>query len=389
MNVCFVAHASKLEGADRSLLETIRLLRAEGVSPHVVVPRSGRFVEALELESIPYTIWPHYWWIGRKAEPLHMRLARYGALLLTWLGSPLLARRLRQLQFDLVYSNTIASPLGMLLARRLNLVHICHIREFVDLDHRMDFLLGKRRTVRMLDNHSAALLANSNAVAGAFTPLLQRNAPLVAYQAVVLGPIPLPTPRPTDGPLRLLLVGRIHPGKGQETAIEALRLLTEQGTDAELVLLGSGKLDYEEHLKATIEAKGLSAKVRMEGTVNDPAQHFVDCDVALMCSQNEAFGRVTIEAMKFGRPVIGARSGGTEELIAEGQTGWLFTPDDPIDLARTITLAAAKRSELDDMGRRAQAWANDTFSEAAYSDGVLRAFKAAIGEASSQLPGTA
>lgn len=389
MNVCFVAHASKLEGADRSLLETILLLRAEGVSPHVIVPRSGRFVDVLERESIPYTVWPHYWWIGRKAEPLHMRIARYGALLLTWLGSPLLARRLRQLPIDLVYSNTIASPLGMLLARRLNLAHVCHIREFVDLDHQMDFLLGKSRTVRMVDNNSASLLANSKAVAGAFSPLLQRNAPLVAYQAVVLGPSPLPTPKPADGPLRLLLVGRLHPGKGQETAIEALRLLTQQGTDAELVLLGSGRPEYEDHLRATIEAKGLSAKVRMEGTVSDPAQHFVDCDVALMCSQNEAFGRVTIEAMKYGRPVIGARSGGTEELIAEGQTGWLFTPDDPVDLARAITVAATKRSELDDMGRRAQAWANDMFSEYTYTDQVLRALRAALGEASSPPTGTA
>ncbi|MFA5552699.1 MAG: glycosyltransferase family 4 protein [Trueperaceae bacterium] len=382
MNVCFVAHASKLEGADRSLLETIRLLRAEGVSPHVIVPRSGRFVEELEREAIPYTVWPHYWWIGRKSEALHLRFARYGALLLTWLGSPLLARRVRQLPFDLVYSNTIASPLGMLLARWLNLPHVCHIREFVDVDHQMDFLLGKVRTMRMLDNNSAALLANSRAVGRAFTPPLKRNTPIVAYQAVALGPSPLPTPESADLPLRLLLVGRLHPGKGQETAIEALRLLTEQGTEAELVLLGSGKPDYEAHLRTTIEAKGLGAKVRMEGTVNDPAQHFVDCDVALMCSQNEAFGRVTIEAMKYGRPVIGARSGGTEELIAEGQTGWLFTPGDPVDLARAITVATTERSELDAMGRRAQAWANNTFSETAYSDLVLQALRAAIGETS-------
>ena len=103
-------------GADRSLLETIRLLRAEGVSPHVIVPRSGRFVEELEREAIPYTVWPHYWWIGRKTEPLHMRIARYGALLLTWLGSPLLARRLANLMAGLVLFGT---GLAMMLNARL------------------------------------------------------------------------------------------------------------------------------------------------------------------------------------------------------------------------------------------------------------------------------
>ena len=59
-------------------------------------------------------------------------------------------------------------------------------------------------------------------------------------------------------------------------------------------------------------------------------------DVLLMCSRYDAFGRVTVEAMKLGKPVIGAKSGGTTELISEGFNGLLYTSGDHMELTGKI-----------------------------------------------------
>ncbi len=58
--------------------------------------------------------------------------------------------------------------------------------------------------------------------------------------------------------------------------------------------------------------------------------------VALMCSHSEAFGRVTVEAIKFGLPVIGANSDGTRELIREGWNGLLYPRGQLAELADRI-----------------------------------------------------
>ena len=58
-----------------------------------------------------------------------------------------------------------------------------------------------------------------------------------------------------------------------------------------------------------------------------------------MCSQSEAFGRVTVEAMMSGCLVIGANAGGTMELISDNVTGLLYTSGDYSDLAEKIKFA--------------------------------------------------
>jgi glycosyltransferase involved in cell wall biosynthesis len=79
----------------------------------------------------------------------------------------------------------------------------------------------------------------------------------------------------------------------------------------------------------------------------------------------EAFGRVTVEAMQLGRPVIGARSGGTTELIRDGETGLLFEVANPTDLAHKIRQVYEDRDLLSVLGAKARAWSEETFTEEA------------------------
>ncbi len=133
-------------------------------------------------------------------------------------------------------------------------------------------------------------------------------------------------------------MGAIQEGKGQTDAVQALGQLKTQGIQAELTLVGTGEPACLERLKRTVSDCGLEKLVNLTGQVADPAPIVKDSDIALICSRSEAFGRCTVEAMKLGKPVIGARGGATPELIREGFNGLLMRRANDPDLSEKIKL---------------------------------------------------
>jgi glycosyltransferase involved in cell wall biosynthesis len=89
---------------------------------------------------------------------------------------------------------------------------------------------------------------------------------------------------------------------------------------AELLLVGLGvESEYGQNLREFLEQHGLGDRVHMVGYSKHPLPLMQSADVVLVCARQEAFGRTTVEAMKLGKPVIGSRSGGTPELVQEGE----------------------------------------------------------------------
>ena len=78
-------------------------------------------------------------------------------------------------------------------------------------------------------------------------------------------------------------------------------------------------------------------------------------NVVLTCAIDEAFGRSTAEGLKAGRPVIGARSGGTREIVTDGLDGILFEPGDVEGVARAMQQLALDPQQLHEMASAAQA----------------------------------
>src|SRR5690606_28010068 len=105
-----------------------------------------------------------------------------------------------------------------------------------------------------------------------------------------------------------------------------------QGVDVELEIVGDGRESYGATLRAIVDELNVGDRVRFAGYQDDPFPLMKAADAVLVCSTAEAFGRVTVEAFLAGRPVIGAASGGTAELIEQGG-GLTYTPGDVDGLA--------------------------------------------------------
>jgi glycosyltransferase involved in cell wall biosynthesis len=131
---------------------------------------------------------------------------------------------------------------------------------------------------------------------------------------------------PAAGKLKFLLVGLISQNKGQLEALKAFEGLLKLDKAIELVLVGDGEKKYVDSLKSYCQHhKDLKGRVIFTGYKNSTEEFYRSCHYFLMFSKAEGFGRVTVEAMQYGVPVIGYRGAGTEEIVEDGHSGYLFT----------------------------------------------------------------
>jgi glycogen(starch) synthase len=143
------------------------------------------------------------------------------------------------------------------------------------------------------------------------------------------------------GHLKLLYAGQLVRHKGVHTAIEAMARLVHQLriNHITLTLVGSGHPDYEAFLRDLIEREGLHDIVTFHEPVSKDAMPaiFQQFDVLIFPSiYEEPLARVTQEAMASGLVVVGTTTGGTKEILRDGETGLTFTPEDADGLAKQI-----------------------------------------------------
>jgi glycosyltransferase involved in cell wall biosynthesis len=120
------------------------------------------------------------------------------------------------------------------------------------------------------------------------------------------------------------MVATIAPGKRQHEAIEAVHILRSKGMDIHLTLVGGHNLAYSTHIRELINKYDLCNAVHILGHSDRPLSYLSAADIVLVCSSNEAFGRVTVEALKLSKPVIEACAAGTKELLQDGVTGLFY-----------------------------------------------------------------
>ena len=146
------------------------------------------------------------------------------------------------------------------------------------------------------------------------------------------------------------IVGHVQGWKGQLLVAEAVARARRSLPALRCLIVGGVHrlgAEYAEGLKERVAAPDLAGHVLLTGARRDVAACMDAVDVVIHASNREPFGRVLLEAMAVGRPVIAPREGGPLEIVVDGETGILVPPRDP------DALAAAMVSLLGDPARRA------------------------------------
>lgn len=322
--ILFVSHSAGRYGAEKSLLDLVLGINRDLYNVIVLVPGRGPLTELLGKHEIRYIVSFYTKWIDNNLIPLK-------AIIRTVINVIALIRLLMILKshsIGLVYTNTVVIPIGALLSRFLRIPHIWHVREFVHEDRGARFSYGTTLTMRFIAKYSEKVICNSKAISNKMGQYIPAEKLAVVYNGLLDGSktvseIPVRKAPHQEQPT-LCIAGSIAPHKGQRDAIEALSLLRGRGRNARLLILGLGSWLYLKRLKRLANDLGVSNDVIWQGYLPNAVDVFRSSDILLVCSRSEPFGRVAVEAMSVGTPVIGTNGGGLIEIIDDGNNGLLY-----------------------------------------------------------------
>lgn len=197
------------------------------------------------------------------------------------------------------------------------------------------------------------IIVNSQSVRDHYAKALPDTPMLVAEYAVSVPDKVLPAETWADAEgnakvLKAVVVGFVKEGKRQVDAVAAIAECARRGIDVRLTLVGRQDPEYLKRILDLAEIEGVKARLSLVGWTDNPYGHIAAADVLVVPSAREAFGRVTVEAMKIGTAVVASNSGGTAERVRHGETGLLY------EVGNVRELADALMRLHEDVGLRAR-----------------------------------
>jgi glycosyltransferase involved in cell wall biosynthesis len=330
-------------GSSTSLIDVVTHLDPARYRPVVMCPAEGELPDRLRELRIPVVIRGIH-------RPTREELHRF------IFEVPLHWRWLRAEGIDLVHGNTSASRRSIVQATvSAGLPYVQHVRNVVRNP-------AKNYGYQVADR----IVCNSDATAAVFReePAL-RGKTLTIYNAVDLSQydgasdtrreeLGIDATRPVVG-----FVGQIVPRKGVTTLIRAMATIAAAVPEALLVIVGCPPPDetaYDEECRRLAADLGLRDRVRFMGYRRDVPAFMRTFDVFALPTRSEPFGKVVIEAMAAGCPVVATHVGGIPEILTDDTLGTMIHPDD------SNALTEALLSYLIDPHRRAEVSARGTMS---------------------------
>ena len=329
-------------GAERSLLDLLRYLDTREYYPIVSLPSEGNLTRELERRGVEKKIIAFHHEISRLSrEDGNLWFHRF--LPIVWYLLPTaikMARFVRERNIDMIVTNGIKCHfIGALVSSLTRAKLIWHVRDVVG----MGWL---RRILRAMGQvFPDKIITNSDAVGSMFSGNGRRE---TVYNGIDLSHF---NPEIDGFKVRAQLkvgrdttligtIGHFAPLKGFEDLIEAMGEVVQQEPNITLALVGEAIYPnshrYKQKLISLVDSIGLKDKVIFTGFRENIPELLASFDLFVLPSRSEGFGRVNLEAMAMGKPVISTIVGGIPEVVLDGVTGILVPPGDPKDLARAI-----------------------------------------------------
>jgi glycosyltransferase involved in cell wall biosynthesis len=378
LTILFVTHYSEMYGANKSLLQLIIELRRDfGIKPIVLLPRAGEICKEFEKEKIEFQISHFYWWVNNN-KGIFQKVLNVRKQIRNQFRVKQICKLFSDENIDLVYSNSVTINLGVFVSRKLHCPHIWHIRETMEA-YNFRYSLGKWFAKKHFQKAANQYILISDFLFRSYSNCIPGNKITRIYNGV--NGIELHRKENQfEGVLNLCIVGVISEQKNQLDILKAIKILVEeyQITNIHLHIIGSAKGDYLEGIQNFIAANNLTKFISFHGHQNNVSEWLSKMNLGIMCSRDEAFGRVTIEYMLHRLPVIASNSGANPELIEPLSNGEIYELYNAQDLANKIMTFVQNPDLLEEYGRYAQEFAAENFSSEQNSKNIYKTIKEII-----------
>lgn len=336
MKVLVVSHVDNFSGANKSMFSIINELEDKINFTLLTNGDAEKFNNVIS-SKVKVISTQYGWWYAKSRKNILKRIYRFTADTFNYYSKKNideeLINLLRNEKFDLVYTNTSVIDMGIKISRILNIPHVWHVREFGKEDFGFIPVVSKRY-INKCFNESNAIITISQALYNKYQHVVDKEKLHLVYNGFDIDKLNCnPKKHDFNQGINILIAGQVTEAKGQEQAIAAVEKLNNLGYSVRLFVAGDINKEY---LSPIISKYGDPEWLKVLGKVDNMYELRNEIDIELICSRCEAFGRVTIEAMLHGLPVVGANSGGTSELIENGVTGMLYELQNIEDLVKKI-----------------------------------------------------
>ena len=328
--ILFVCNDSVLYGSELAMLNIIDNIDQNENKLYVLLPRHGKLEFELQKRNIPYKIIRYYSWAVTKRT-----FVNFIKFIIKYLINVISLFRIKTFindnNYDIIHSMNSCVYFGNIVAKKYNIKHIWHFREY-NVEYASNALLKKNI------KSSDLIIFISNAVYKKFSNIVDNNKYKILYDGINITPYLNAKKCKNKKHYNLLIAGTLNSNKGQIIAIKAVEELISNGID-NITLYIAGEGEDEIVLKKYVKENNLSNNVIFLGYKNDLENFRKKIDIYLMCSLMEGWGYVTVESLLSKNLVIASDVGGTLEIIKNNVNGFLFESANYLDLSNKIRYA--------------------------------------------------
>lgn len=363
--ILYLDHTSVLGGGELALLALVKELDRTRFDPVVLLFSEGPLVGEMRSIAETHVLPMPQELVDARRESMHGAGGlpwRKGVGMLGFMAS--LSRAIERLRPELMHTNSLKSDvMGGLVARWKGVPVVWHIRDRIDEDYL------PARAVRLFRGACArlpnGLIANSRATLESLHLRPEKPA-VVISSGIDLQPFvhaaahaePLSAAVADGREIRVGLIGRICPWKGQEVFLRAAARVLDRRPGVRFYVVGAplfGEDAFESDMRRLASELHIADQVEFTGFERNVAERIAGLDLVVHASViPEPFGQVIVQGMAARKPVIATEGGGPSEILEDGVTGYLVRRGDPERLAGRILEVLAHPEAAETVARAGQ-----------------------------------
>lgn len=378
--ILYISHSSEIAGAEVCLLTLVKHIDKELFEPVVVFSSEGPLKKRIDGLGVKTRLSPLEWWIRSSG-----------------CSETVLSDRVRGIEEiieeerpAIVHTNTSVIWEGALAAKEKGVPHLWHVHEKLKGHPSLIPILPLNIVFMLMDMLSEKVVAVSNYVGNGIREALPAEKVVIVHNGIGEDRQPSGKGRASlreelgvGGALLAVTIGSLVREKGHDVLLKAAEAVMKSGADVRFVIAGGGGPDVVNLLEKEIEEKGLKDTVSYIGFRDDVPDILNAADLLILPSRTDAFPTVVLEAMAAGKAVLATECGGPQEMITNGENGFLVPIEDPQALAMKIIELSADRERLEPVGKAALKSYIENFTAKVYArrfeevyTGILRDYKA-------------
>lgn len=368
--ILYISHSATVAGAEMSLLHLLKNLNREKYQPLVIFPEDGilkKYVDELGIQTV---VSPLIWWIpGESWNGRH----HYNSMLK---GLNNRVNSIRQIikmgGIDLVQTNTITIIEGALAARAEGIPHIWHVCENLLESELLKPYIPVETVFSLVNELSDQIVVISEYQEKRLKTFINNDKIRLIYEGIPVDEykkISADKENPlrkklgiADNEILIAALGSLTTRKNPDAFIAMAAEILKKRKNLSFVWLGK-PTDNElfRKIQAKISALNLEKYVFFPGFCKNVPKALYEIDIFVHTSFNENLSLVCIEAMAVGKPVISTRCGGPEEVVSDGESGYLVSIDNKDELTEKILKLLDNPDLRMKMGRKGRIRAENLF----------------------------